>query len=75
MWPGSVADMHRDLDVGANGLLGRVAQCRKLTVYRDGVHRGKLVVYRDGVHRGAARGRRSGAGGWAVGAGWFEQGG
>ena len=63
MWPGSVADMHRNLNAGANGPLGRADQC------------GKLVVYRDGVHRGAARGRRSGAGGWAVGAGRFEQGG
>ena len=84
--------------LGANGPLGRVAQCGKLVVYRDGVHRGKLVVYRDGVHRGklvvyrdgvyrgklvvyrdgvhrgAAHGQKSGAGGWAVGAGRFEQG-
>ena len=46
------ADVHSDRNAGANGPLGRVAQCRR------------LVVYRDGVHRGSAGRRKSGAGGW-----------
>ena len=62
MWPGLVADMYMDLNAGAKGPLGSVAQCRR------------LVVYRDGIHRGAAGRWKSRAGGWAVGTGRFEQG-